>query len=56
MINKKHHELIQENQRLQEKLETTQAEANQTIVKLEKQNSNLQDRFEKEEQKHGIAN
>ncbi len=51
VINKKHHELIQENQRLQEKLETTQAEANQTIVKLEKQNSNLQDRFEKEEQK-----
>ncbi|WP_065095491.1 coiled-coil domain-containing protein [Wolbachia endosymbiont of Nomada leucophthalma] len=52
VINKKHHELIQENQRLQEKLETTQAEANQTIVKLEKQNSNLQDRFEKEEQKN----
>ncbi|WP_264954144.1 coiled-coil domain-containing protein [Wolbachia endosymbiont (group A) of Endotricha flammealis] len=52
VINKKHHELIQENQRLQEKLETTQAEANQTIVKLEKQNSDLQDRFEKEEQKN----
>nr|WP_077190261.1 hypothetical protein [Wolbachia pipientis] len=52
VINKKHHEFIQENQRLQEKLETTQAEANQTIVKLEKQNSNLQDRFEKEEQKN----